>query len=224
MDNKTAPPEYTAPPAGQQVQFAPQHAPQNASQSQLQQAPQPAQTSPATGEPGDLSPWQEIMTTGFYDCCADCIVCSNAYLYPHSLFAQIYALTDQGSTCEGWCCYCCVCGTSRSQVQRLLGVRDEGCCKGCCVHTWCPCCALAQEFRAVTLWVQAGKPMAAAAVPGEIAMMPTGASALGNAENKGQFNSQNQDQTQSQGQGDAVDTAHVVVVTAPESTGAQESQ
>jgi len=128
--------------------------------------------------PPSMSPWRQIMITGFCDCCAEsfgggCGLCCMAWLCHGCLFGSNYAKSGQGHCCIGWLFHICLCGSSRSHIQRLLGSPDEGCCVGCMFH-WFLCtrpCAIVQETRALTAWESYGKP-SADAVPQGIAMSP----------------------------------------------------
>eukprot|EP00877_Chromochloris_zofingiensis_P008736 jgi/Chrzof1/4115/UNPLg00779.t1 len=57
-----------------------------------------------------------------------------------------------------WYMFCFVCwvlygwyvGKRRSQIKARLGItRNDDCCNDCCLHMWCPFCALAQETRTI---------------------------------------------------------------------------
>jgi len=122
--------------------------------------------------PETVMPWRHIMASGLCDCCAVSYgggfsLCCLAFFCPGCIFGTTYKISDQGTYSCGSCCYPCLCGKSRSHIQRLLGVADEGCCLGCMFHcsVLTSACALVQEFRAVTAWFLAGKPTADATPP-----------------------------------------------------------
>jgi Cys-rich protein (TIGR01571 family) len=114
---------------------------------------------------------KQIMSNEFCNCC-HCSFCCMACCFPMCMFGNTYSQSEQGPCLLGCLCYLCLCGVSRSSIQRTLGVADDGCVIGCCLHWFCPLCALVQEARAVQAWFIEGKPPASA-VPAPLSMTTT---------------------------------------------------
>lgn len=43
----------------------------------------------------------------------------------------------------------CLGGSQRTILEQKYGLSSQGFCCNCCIHTWCSCCALIQEQKAV---------------------------------------------------------------------------
>ncbi|CAG9460788.1 unnamed protein product [Pedinophyceae sp. YPF-701] len=106
--------------------------------------------------------------TGMYECSGDPEVCKRAVFMPCSLVARNRRLltseVEVGSQSAIWCVagFCvgfpflvfggcaaaALCGTSetRSEIRRKYRLREEPC-GDCLVHSFCLCCAIAQEQR-----------------------------------------------------------------------------
>ncbi|XP_021763060.1 cell number regulator 9-like [Chenopodium quinoa] len=101
-------------------------------------------------------------TTGLCDCCSDCSSCLLTFCCPCISFGRIAEIVDQGSLS------CCAAGTFylvlatfvgfqwiysctyRAKLKAHFGI-PESTCEDCCIHFFCQCCALAQEYRELKL-------------------------------------------------------------------------
>ncbi|KAL5715927.1 hypothetical protein ACHQM5_017683 [Ranunculus cassubicifolius] len=97
-------------------------------------------------------------STGLCGCSKDSSNCCITCCCPCVTFGQIAEVVDKGSTpcvvggviyglilafigCP--CIYSC---GYRTKIRNLYSIKEDPC-TDCCVHCWCECCAVCQEFR-----------------------------------------------------------------------------
>ncbi|GMH23333.1 hypothetical protein Nepgr_025176 [Nepenthes gracilis] len=99
-------------------------------------------------------------STGLCDCCFDVPLCCLTCFCPCITFGRIAEITDKGtSSCAGsgalytlilaltgCLCQCVYSCTYRSKIKNQYGI-PASCCGDSCIHCWCECCALTQEYR-----------------------------------------------------------------------------
>ncbi|XP_030529203.1 protein PLANT CADMIUM RESISTANCE 2-like [Rhodamnia argentea] len=111
-------------------------------------------SAPPTFEERDQVQW----SSGLCDCLSDRRNCCITCWCPCITFGQIAEIVDKGSSscgvngalytlisCTvGWCCcYSCF---YRAKMRQQYALKKSPC-GDCCVHFWCECCALCQEYR-----------------------------------------------------------------------------
>jgi hypothetical protein len=114
--------------------------------------------------------WQSIMLDTFCSFTDDCCFCFRAFTGLDALFGENYANTGQGNCCFGCIFRWCLCASSRVHIQHMFGVPANSWCEACCIHCWCPICAVTQEARAIKAWTKAGRPATTGIVPGPVVM------------------------------------------------------
>ena len=116
-------------------------------------------------------------------CDNDLETCACAWCFPVCASGTVaaFAMTPRGmqpndSTCVVWammsyCCFPCVHGSVRQQLERRLTMKGQpetpiDFCRACCIDSYClPCCSLAQELRAIkSAQERGGAPEAVTAV------------------------------------------------------------
>ncbi len=115
--------------------------------------------------------WRRIMTSDS-ELFSFSLPCVAAFFFPNVV--QGLAACQIGTPCDFLCIFCCypfVCGSYRSKIKSALGVNmmNDSCLMNCCLHYWCHCFAAAQEYRAVTTFIESGA-SAMGAVPQAPAM------------------------------------------------------
>ncbi|PAN06699.1 hypothetical protein GQ55_1G276400 [Panicum hallii var. hallii] len=97
-------------------------------------------------------------STGLCNCFDDCGNCCVTCLCPCITFGQIAEIIDRGSTSCGTSgalyalimlltgCQCVFSCFYRAKMRAQYGLRESPC-ADCCVHCFCECCALCQEYR-----------------------------------------------------------------------------
>jgi len=92
-------------------------------------------------------------------CCSDCNTCCCAYCCPCILFGQNQAAVGGDCFLMGLLYFlaeavgcCCIVGTiGRGEIETKLGGEPNTFCD-CICYTFCSCCMIAQEARAVNNW------------------------------------------------------------------------
>ena len=98
---------------------------------------------PPTRPPARLHPPLSLHLSQYGWCCTPCLFGDNAERMGDGscpLNCCLYYLLC------GLCCGCCLAGPKRARLRTAHNLREEPC-GDCCVHCWCPACAICQEAR-----------------------------------------------------------------------------
>ncbi|GMH23329.1 hypothetical protein Nepgr_025172 [Nepenthes gracilis] len=97
-------------------------------------------------------------STGLCDCCSDVPLCCLTCWCPCITFGRIAEIADKGTSSCGvsgalyalilaltGCQFIYSC-TYRSKIKQQYGIPASSC-GDFCIHCWCECCAMIQEYR-----------------------------------------------------------------------------